>query len=204
MAYNFKCIENRRYQERNSPITNKLSNSEVQLMNHLRMLWEQHMFWTRMTIMSMVLDLPDVDIVTNRLLRNPTDFELALRNFYSAEISSEFSNLLKQHLVIAAELVKAAKAGDKNAADFAEKRWYANADEIADFLSRINPYWSKDDWKSMLYKHLAQTKSEAVAMLNKDYTESINLYDEIEKQGLEMADMMTVGIISQFPHKFEN
>src|SRR5689334_12914009 len=134
----------------------------------MRLLWEQHVVWTRLTILSIVFGLPDVDLVTNRLLRNPKDFESALKPFYGDKIASEFADLFKSHLVIAAQLVKAAKAGDNKAAANAEKNWYANADEIAAFLGRINPFWSEKDWKTMLHEHLALTKSEAVAMLTKN------------------------------------
>ncbi|MBW9146595.1 acetylglutamate kinase [Clostridium sp. CM027] len=162
------------------------------------MLWEQHIVWTRMTITSIIKDLPDVDFVTKRLLRNPTDFKLVLKPFYGDEIASQFSELFKSHLVIAAQLVKAAKAGySKEAAD-AEKRWYANADEIAVFLARINPYWSQENWKTMLYEHLAMTKAEAIDILTNNYERSIAVYDEIENQALKMADVMAEGIVRQF------
>ena len=176
----------------------RISKAELDLKNVMRKLWEQHMLWTRLTITSIIKDLPDVDLVTNRLLRNPIDFKKALKPFYGDEIASKFSVLLTSHLVIAAELVKAAKAGyNKEAAD-AEKRWYANADEIAAFLSRINPYWSQEDWRTMLYEHLKMTKSEAVNILSNNYAESIAEYDEIENQGLKMADVMAEGIVKQF------
>lgn len=179
-----------------------ISIAEANLNNHLRMLWEQHVFWTRLTILSLVFDLPDVDLVTNRLLQNPKDFEALLKPLYGNTVASEFSNLFTNHLVIAAELVKAAKAGDNTAAADAEKRWYANADEIAAFLASINPYWSQDDWKSMLYEHLALTKTEAVDMLSRNYSDGISTFDEIERQALEMADVMTNGIVNQFPDLF--
>jgi hypothetical protein len=121
---------------------------------------------------------------------------------YRDIIASKFSDLFKIHLVIAAELVKAAKAGNKDAAANSEKRWYANADEIANFLGRINPYWSQEDWQTMLHEHLALTESEAVNILTENYTKGIKLYDDIEKQALKMADVMAKGIIKQFPEKF--
>jgi len=96
-----------------------------------------------------------------------------LTPIYGIEKASRFSNLLKDHLVIAAQLIKAAKAGNIQAATDAEKRWYANADEIAAFLNSINPYWSKEALMNMLHEHLALTKSEAVARLNKDYATDI-------------------------------
>jgi len=182
--------------------TTGISKAEADLNNLLRMLWEQHVFWTRQTIQSMIFNLPDVDVVTNRLLRNPEDFGSVLKPLYGAEATSIFVNLFKSHLVIAGELVKAAKEGDTKAAADAEKRWYSNADEIAAFLGSINPFWSEDDWKKMLYEHLALTKTEAVNILNKNYAESISTFDEIEKQALKMADTMTYGIVKQFPDKF--
>lgn len=172
------------------------------LKNHLHMLWEQHVTWTRLVIMSIVYGLPDADASTKRLLQNPKDFGAALRPLYGDASASRFTSLFTEHLVIAAQLVKAAKAGDNRAAADAEKRWYANADEIAAFLATINPYCSRDSWKAMLYDHLKMTKAEAVDMLTGKYQDSVTQYHEIEKQALEMADVMTSGILSQFPGKF--
>jgi hypothetical protein len=168
----------------------------------LRLLWEQHVLWTRLTIISIVFGLPDVDHVTNRLLRNPKDFEVALRPFYGNKNAYIFAELFKSHLVIAAKLVKAAKAGDNKASADAEKRWYDNAREIAAFLSSINPFWSQKVWEAMLFDHLAMTKTEAVNMLTKNYEEGIHIYDEIEKQALKMADVVAQGIVKQFRDKF--
>jgi hypothetical protein len=184
------------------PVHEGISRRELELSNHLRMLWEQHIAWTRMFIISAIDNLRDLELVTNRLLRNPRDFEKALRPFYGNEIASRFDDLLTEHLVIAAELVIAAKAGDAEAAADAERRWYANADEIAHFLASINPFWSEEEWRSMLYEHLALTKTEAVSRLTGDYETNIAIYDEIEAQALGMADVMTEGIVRQFPRKF--
>jgi len=174
------------------------SKSEVYLRNIMRMLWEQHIVWTRMTIISIIKDLPDLDFVTNRLLQNPIDFKKVLKPFYGDEIASQFSDLFTSHLVIAAQLVKAAKSGYNNEAAATEKRWNENADEIAVFLAKINPYWTVENWKTMLYEHLKMTKSEAVNILTNNYAQSITDYDEIEKQALKMADVMAEGIVKQF------
>lgn len=171
---------------------------ELELKNLIRLLWEQHVFWTRLVILSMVFDLPDVSQVTNRLLRNPQDFKAALLPFYGEETAAGFADLLTQHLTIAAELVAASKANDTAAAADAERRWNQNADEIADFLGSINPYWSAAEWRSMLREHLAMTKQEAVDLLTNEYERSISQFDAIEKMALKMADVMSNGIIRQF------
>ena len=168
----------------------------------MRLLWEQHVYWTRMVILSIAFNLPDAEFVTNRLLRNPKDFEAALKPFYGENIAARFAELFTNHLTIAGELVKAAKANDSAAAADAEKRWYANADQIAAFLGSINLYWSALEWQRMLYNHLAMTKAEAVDILTQKYAESIDVFENIEREALAMADMMTQGIVRQFPQYF--
>jgi len=173
-----------------------------ELSNAIRKLWEQHTVWTRATIVSLVFDLPDVDYVTNRLLQNPVDFGNLFSVYYGDRIGGRLRDLLREHLVIAAELVKAAKAGDSESAAEIEKRWYANGDEIAAFLGRINPFWSKEEWTMMYRTHLDLVKEEAVNLITGNYQEESSVYDRLETQALEMADTMTKGIISQFPTKF--
>lgn len=179
-----------------------ISKAEMDLKSYMRMLWEEHIAWTRMAIISIAYNLPDQDLVIKRLLRNATDMEAAFKPLYGDEKASRFGSLMKDHLVTAAQLVNAAKAGDSKAAADAEKKWYANADEIAAFLNTINPNWPKEALMIMLHGHLALTKSEAVARLTRDYATDIALYDKIEKQALTMADALTEGIVKQFPDKF--
>lgn len=179
----------------------KITEKELDLMNEMRMLWEQHGAWTRMAIISMVFGLPDEKPVVNRLLRNPVDIAKVLVPFYGEKNASTFSNLLKDHLVIASQLIKETKAGHNKNAKEAEIKWYENANQIATFLSTINPYWPWEKWKTMFYKHLGLVKAQAVAMLTKDYKAGIDAYDKNEIELLEMADMMSEGIIKQFSYK---
>lgn len=191
------------YPSTTQPASIEISQAQADLKCQLHMLWEQHVFWTRLTILSIVFSLPDAEPVTKRLLQNPKDFESLLRPLYGTAIASKFADLFTNHLIIAAELVKAAKAGNTNAAASAEKRWYANADEIAAFLASINPYWSEDNWRTMLHEHLALTKAEAVNMLTQKYSDSISVMDKIEQQALGMANVMADGIVRQFPMNFQ-
>jgi hypothetical protein len=180
----------------------RISRTEFNLSNHLRLLWEQHVWWTRSFIISTAAELPDLDVVTQRLLRNPRDFQAALEPLYGRETAAHFADLLTEHLLIAAELVGAAKAGDNAAVADAEKRWYQNANEIAAFLAHINQFWSEKRWRTMLREHLRLTQAEAVAILNMEFERGIQIFDQVELQALEMADMMTEGIVKQFPRRF--
>jgi hypothetical protein len=174
----------------------------VELNQKLRSLWEQHVFWTRMTVNSIVGGLPDEEPTTARLLRNPDDFAAVLRPLYGPAIAARFAELLRSHLTIAAELVKALKAGNTAAAEDARKRWFMNADDIAAFLGRINPYWSEAEWRNMLYEHLRLLSNEVATRLAGNYEENVATSDRIQAQALGMADVMTRGIARQFPEFF--
>jgi hypothetical protein len=175
-----------------------VSQAAVDLRECLRLLWEQHVYWTRLVIISIAMGLPDEEPTVKRLLRNPGDFARLFGHFYGGRIAAEFKHLLTDHLTIAAELVKAAKAGDSKAAADAEKRWYENGDAIVCFLNHINPSWSVRQLRAMWYEHLALTKEEAVARLGKNYPKDIATFDRIEQEALMMADEFARGIICQF------
>lgn len=169
----------------------------LMLNNQMRLLWEQHVYWTRFVISGIVFHSPDLEASQTRLMRNPGDFADVLTHFYGRATANKFAELLTEHLTIAGELVTAAAAEKTQEAADAEKRWYENADEIAVFLASINPYWSQREWQRMLYSHLAMTKQEAVDFIKEDYAASVDIFDQIEREALEMADQMTDGILRQ-------
>ena len=177
--------------------------SEVNLTLQMRELWAEHVIWTRNFIMSVADNTTDKAAVTERLLNNYDDMADAMRPYYGDENASEFGELIEDHLLIAASLVEAAKAGNSTAAADAENKWYENADEIAAFESSINPYWNETALITMWHDHLKLTKDEAVARLTKDYTADIAAYDQIAALANMMADSMSEGIRKQFPDRFK-
>lgn len=166
--------------------------------NLLRKLWEQHVMWTRSFVISAAHDLKDIEFVTKRLLENPTDFAKVLRQFYGEDIALQFEELLKEHILIAADIVKAMKANDSKEMESLLEKWYYNADQIAKFLSEINPYWDEEEWRAMLSSHLVLLEKEIMNRISGNYEEDVAIYDIIEDQALEMADYMSDGIIEQF------
>ncbi|MDQ3804409.1 MAG: glycosyltransferase [Acidobacteriota bacterium] len=170
----------------------------------MRKLWEDHVVWTRQFVVSAVADLPDKAAAAERLLQNQADIGNAVKPFYGDAAGERLSALLKEHITVAAELVSAVKANDKAKADDAGRRWDANADEIATFLSGANPKaWPAAEMRKMMREHLELTTAEVAARLRGDWAADIAAYEKIHTQILHMADMLSAGIISQFPQKFE-
>ena len=179
----------------------KISKSE-QLRMAMHKLWEDHIVWTRNVILNIMDDLPGTEQAVNRLLQNQDDIGNAVKPFYGEAGGKELTRLLREHITIAADLLKAAKAGNNSAFDAANKKWFANAEEISGFLSKANPNWKLNDMKKMMNDHLTLTTEEAVARLKKDYVADVKAYDRVHDEILMMADMLTDGIIKQFPAKF--
>ncbi|HSJ87037.1 MAG TPA: hypothetical protein VK909_07495 [Anaerolineales bacterium] len=174
----------------------------------MRKLWEDHITWTRMVIVDFLADpngtLPDTQASVDRLLQNQVDIGNAIKPFYGDEAGNHLTDLLTQHILIAAEILQDAKAGDTAALNDAAARWYANADEIAAFLNSLNPeFWPLDQMQEMMRMHLDLTLQEAVTYLHGDYAGSVAAYEQVHLEILEMADMLSTGIIEQFPTKFK-
>ncbi|MGQ0570445.1 MAG: glycosyltransferase [Armatimonadota bacterium] len=169
----------------------------------MRKLWEDHITWTRLYIVSVAADLSDKDATAQRLLQNQTDIGNAIKPFYGNAAGDKLTALLRTHILTAADLLAAAKGGDTAKMGDASKRWYANADEIAAFLSGANPKrWALAEMKAMMRRHLDLTLEEASARLKGDWAADIAAYNKVHDQILRMADMLSQGMIRQFPAKF--
>lgn len=175
----------------------------VELRQDLRKLWEDHIIWTRMFIVSTAAGLPDQQVVAERLLRNQDDIGNAIKPFYGDAAGEPLSNLLREHILIAADLLTAAKTGDATKVEQSKHKWYANADEIAAFLASANPdNWPLDAERRHMRSHLDLTLQEAVARLEGRFSDDVAAYDKVHTQILEMADALASGIVAQFPEEF--
>ena len=180
------------------------SSKQAAFHDAMRRLWEDHITWTRVFIISAVADLPDKDAATQRLLQNQVDIGNAIKPFYGDAAGEKLTALLKEHITTAAEIVTAAKANDTAKMADANRRWFANADAIAAFLSGANPKsWPAAEMKQMMHDHLNLTTNEVQARLKGDWAADIASYDKVHEQILHMADMLSAGIVKQHPQKFK-
>lgn len=183
-----------------APAAHRISRAAFR--QEMRKLWEDHITWTRLYIVSAVAELPDLDATANRLLQNQADIGAAIATFYGDDAGTALTDLLREHILVAADLVVAAKEGDTAAVTRRSELWYANADEIAQFLATANPVWRFESMSTMMRTHLDQTLTEATARLTQDWEADIAAYDDIHHHILVMADALSDGIIAQFRHRF--
>jgi hypothetical protein len=179
-----------------------MNETEFSLTRAMERLWTDHVVWTRQYVIAAVDERPEVETATARLLKNQEDIGGAIVPFYGAEAGGQLTDLLKQHIMIAVDLVASAKAGDKENFALHDKRWDDNAADIARFLSGANPNWPEKAVVDLLSVHLALTKDEVVARLEGDYAKDAETFDQILTEILTLADALSEGIIKQFPEKF--
>lgn len=184
-------------------VTSVTSEAACSLKANLRRLWADHAIWTRQYIVAFASDAPDAGTAAARLLKNQEHLGNAIVPFYGQAAGTALTDLLKQHILIAVDLLAAAKAGDDARFQQEDQKWSRNAEEIAALLSGANPYWPKADVFDLLNVHLKLTKGEAVARLSGNWDDDVAAFDDIVTEILTVSDTLADGIIRQFPAQFE-
>jgi hypothetical protein len=182
---------------------NATTASQAGLRADMRVLWEDHITWTRLAIISLTTGSPDTQATVGRLLRNQVEIGNAVKPFYGKAAGNALTAELRKHIVIAADVITAAKAGDVAKLADAQTRWRSNADEIAALLASVNPrFWKLGAMKSEMRQHLALTTQEVVARLQGRWAADIAAYDKVHKHILHLSDALADGLVKQFPNRF--
>jgi hypothetical protein len=171
--------------------------------DEMRALWEAHGTWTERAIVDFVGGLPDTNLVVARLLRNQVDIGNAVKPYYGAAAGSKLTTLLKAHINAAVSVLMAAKSGNEQSVAKAKAAFLANGNQVAAFLHAANPqHWALSDMRTMMRIHLNQVIALAVDQLDGHYAAAIRLYGVYIDHIIDMADMLSTGIIEQFPSRF--
>ena len=173
------------------------------LKRDMRKLWTDHVVWTRVYIMEAVGDQPGAQAAATRLMKNQEDLGNVVAAYYGADAGKQLTTLLKEHISIAVDIIKAAKAGDNAGQKAADGRWRQNADQIATFLSKANPNWPKATLLELMNEHLRTTTDEVVARLTKNWDADAKAFDQVYDHILKMSDAIADGVVKQFPEKFK-
>jgi hypothetical protein len=186
------------------PSTRALTPKALAFHDDMRALWEAHGSGTRMVIVSFVGNLPDLQAQEQTLLQNQVDIGNAVKPYYGRSAGNKLTKLLKEHILGAVTVLVAAKSGDKNQLAQAEAAWSANGRQIADFLHAADPHFlSRTAARRMMRVHLQQVIEQAVDELTGNYAASANAFGPYIRHILDMADMISGGIIRQFPSRFD-
>src|SRR5688572_28443925 len=175
------------------------SSSSAQLHDAMRKLWTDHVVWTRLYIIAAAANDASAQTAAARLLKNQEEIGSAIAPYYGSAAGARLTDLLKQHILIAVDVVAAAKASDIARLTEADRRWHANAADIATFMSGASPNLPRQTLLDMLNEHLALTTQEATARLPPRWDDDVATFDKVFAQAMAMADVLCDGIAKQFP-----
>lgn len=177
---------------------------QIDLINRMRLAWEQNVYWTRMLMISILARLPDQNDVTNRLMRIPNDIAGIFADYYGTDAANTIAQLLMEHLQIGAHLATALRENNSTEATNFNRQWYINADRMADAFSSLNPYFDREEVRLMLYNYLALVTRQIFMRLAGNYPVDIAAFDLGEQLILQLADYFSAGIMQQFPERFRS
>jgi hypothetical protein len=180
------------------------SPSQFALKQAMRKLWSDHVIWTREYVVAAVNGSSDAQAAAARLLKNQEDIGAAIVPFYGQEAGDKLTALLKQHIIIAVDVVNAAKANDQARLQEASAKWKQNGADIANFLSKANSNWPGQAMVDAMNMHLETTTREVVDRLQKNYDDDVKAFDAIYDHILKMSDVLADGIVKQFPARFSD
>lgn len=168
-----------------------------------RRLWAQHSHWTHDAIGAILEDSPNKEAVMARLLRNQVDIGNWFKDFYGNISGDHVADLLEEHVLIGSKVIEALGKDDKEAYQPAITAWYENSDELSRYLYSLNPDWNTETMRKLMDAHLELVEKQAAAHHAKNWDKVVSLTDKSEDHLLELADIFTKGVISQFPEKFQ-
>jgi len=160
----------------------------------MRVAWLDHVYWTRLLLVSIADRLGDEPATTERLMQNPHDIAAVFANFYPADITNKITALIAEHLQLGAALITALRDNKSTEANELARQWYANADDMAKAFASINPNYDYAETRKMLYSHLDKTTAEVAARLKGDYRADIAAFEDVKNEAIEMADYFSKGL----------
>lgn len=190
----------------NSPLIAAKRSPEIDpqdFRDNMRRLWVDHSRLTRQFMISTVSNLPEQSDAAERLIQNQNEIGVSIALFYGGEAGDELTKLLAEHTVISTTMYRAARNADAQAFEESVTRWYDNADEISEFLSDLNPEnWPLRETRPLMRTYLDLTLEQAVAYWNGYSNVGSSAYGKTQDHALEIADMLSEGIINRFWEKF--
>ena len=169
----------------------------------LRDLWVGHIFWVRHVVSNIATNDPEErDAAEKEVETNTKQIANTMMPFYGEAASEKFYRLLDGNISAVEEYSEATVAGNKRQQDAALAHLASNADEIADFLSHLNPYLHKEIVRSLVATHGAHHVLQINQYKAKDYAPLGATWPMMRQHIYVIADTLTTALVKQFPNKF--
>ena len=181
----------------NNETESEREDSILRLNEDMRLAWLNHVYWTRMYLMSAVADNADQQAVEERLLETADEITDVFARYLPIATTRQLRNLLTEHIEIGGQIIQALKAKNMTDYDALVQEWYRNANQMAALFANHNPYFESRETRNMLLNHLDLTREEIEHQVNGEYEQSIDVFRDVEQQALAMADYFARGLLAR-------
>lgn len=175
-----------------------LQKDELDLNNDMREAWSRHGFLGTLYLLSLYYALPNVEVIQESVEKTPEEIASVFGKFYSQVMVNQLTSLLKEHVQLTSDMMKALRDGESDEAEKIEQEWRANADRIARMLSSANANYNYEELARMLNMHLDLMKRQMTTDLNNQYEDFMKATNENDRHMLHIADALTEGLVKQF------
>jgi len=176
--------------------------AETELIMKMRKLLEQRIYWTRLQMFALLQRRGDSEHVVDHLRENTMEIAEIYKKFYPEEPINEIALLIFEYVRLGWEYLVLRRDGQEYVASDTERRWYIVANDIAEKLHAINPYYDIEDLRIILRTYVDLSVNEINIRLGggqQTIAEKIGL---LFRHVITTADYLAEGIITQFPYAF--
>lgn len=160
----------------------------------MRYLMTQLAGLTRLYFISVFSGYGNADAIAKKLYSLPFDFKEKAELIFGAPLSEEFMSLLSMHVAYIQYLADSMKSGNQDGANYATQQLYSNADAIAAQYAKMNPFWSKAQWETLLGNYVNLLIQDVVALASKDFQKEMDIADRMLLAALYMGDYQADGL----------
>jgi len=162
----------------------------------IRMFWLELVIWIRIYMLSRYAGAGDPDQAFERLMRVPVEYVTTIEKYFPHIDAAEYLQLFTTYIELITSLITALIENDVEALNRITVSLYENADERADFVASINPFWDVEQWRDILYVNLRSTIEEATSFLLEDYEKNIDIYTRLLDQAETASTLLAQGLFN--------
>lgn len=173
-----------------------------ELRMEMRRVWDDQAIFTRNFIVSTLAMQEDQGPVTQYLIEHQDVIAAAIEPFYGADASKQLGVLLREHVILTADLVRTISEGDVERVPRLRAYWFENVQQIASYLATLNPRWNEAQLEDSFERYLDLTMDEIEGRSIRNWDWDVTAYERVGDHTAHLADFLSNGIVAQFPERF--
>jgi hypothetical protein len=184
--------------------SNKAPNVKtVQTAAVLRDLWIGHIFWVRnVSIAAIDKNELAAGAAEQQAVVNAKAIAVSIEPFYGEAAREAFFKLLAGHYGAVKAYLAATVAANVSAQQTATQSLTSNAEEIAVFLNKANPYLPKDAVQGLLLAHGGHHIQQIQQLKDRNYKAEAQTWEEMTAHVYKIADATADALARQFAKRF--